>query len=94
MARQAAGFETAIDACEAMHLVQPTYDSHENGGRAISVKSAIRYSDFYDINLDWLLKGVGPMRGRGHVSELAGLTPEAREQVRNLISLLRAQSAK
>lgn len=60
-ARAEAGYAKAAPAAQAMGIPEPTYQAHENGNRGF-LTSADRYADFFRVNLEWLLKGRGPMR--------------------------------
>lgn len=57
-ARQASGFATAREAAHAIGVPYPTYAAHENGERGLA-RAAERYSKFYGVSLDWLVRGVG-----------------------------------
>jgi phage repressor protein C with HTH and peptisase S24 domain len=57
-ARQAAGFDSASDAADALGIPYPTVASHENGSRGIG-RVLDRYSQAYGVSLDWLLNGEG-----------------------------------
>lgn len=59
-ARQGAGFSSPADAADAMGIPRPTYYAHENGTKGLA-RSGQRYSDFYRVSLDWLLRGRGDM---------------------------------
>ncbi len=58
-AREAAGYETATDAAEAMGIPAPTYLAHENGSRGYPATRAKRYADFFGTTAEWLLYGGG-----------------------------------
>lgn len=62
-AREAAGYETASAAAEAIGVRSATYLHHENGTRDFSRPGvAERYARFYRVDLEWLLTGSGRMR--------------------------------
>lgn len=98
-ARLSAGYETAREAYDDFdhwRIDYGGYVHHENGTRAFSISDAVDYCDKYDVNLDWLADGRGPMRegaGRKPVDDdlldLHGLNSEAKEQIRNLANVLR-----
>lgn len=68
-ARKAAKFETAADACRAKGFNYPTYIAHENGSRGITRDAALRYAHAYSVNIDWLLRERGPMKGKPRESQ-------------------------
>lgn len=57
-ARQAAGFETASGAAEALGVEIPTYIGHENGHRGFKAR-APDYARKFKVSLEWLLTGRG-----------------------------------
>jgi phage repressor protein C with HTH and peptisase S24 domain len=63
-ARKQAGYDSPSDAARAMGAEIPTYLGHENGSRGLS-RAALRYADFFQVRLDWLLSGKGPMMSDG-----------------------------
>lgn len=69
-ARQAAGYERAVDAARAFGWVFPTYHSHENGNRGLG-EAAAAYTDAFKVSMDWLVKGkgVGPSTRGGMEGE-------------------------
>jgi SOS-response transcriptional repressor LexA len=70
-AREAAGFETAVDAANAMGFVAPsTYTQHENGLRGFPAKKADRYAEFFRTSAEWLLYGRKPK-----IAKAEGLVP-------------------
>ncbi|MFC6197850.1 LexA family transcriptional regulator [Ponticaulis profundi] len=56
-ARKKAGYENAMDACEAFGWKYSTYAGHENDSRGFSAETAKRYSRAYRIKPNWLLFG-------------------------------------
>ncbi len=79
-ARKLAGYDSPSDAARAIGAELPTYLGHENGSRGLS-RVATRYADFYDVRIDWLLTGRGPIRETsakaGGDSSLARESPRA-----------------
>jgi phage repressor protein C with HTH and peptisase S24 domain len=61
LAREAAKYDTATAAAEAMGVKVPTYVHHENGNSGLS-RAGAKYARFYRISLEWLLTGKGEMR--------------------------------
>lgn len=49
-AREAAGYENAVDAARAFNWVKSTYHGHENGDRPISKAAAERYAAAFKID--------------------------------------------
>lgn len=58
-AREAAGYETAKRAAEAMGASVATYLQHENGTRGYPSVKAERYARFFRTTPEWLLYGRG-----------------------------------
>lgn len=92
-ARRLAGYETAQDAVDEFELEYGTYIHHENGTRSVSLETAARYAEMFDVNLTWLATGRGPQTGSRVPSptlpSIDDLSAEAKEQVLNLIKLLK-----
>ena len=61
LARQAAGYKTARAFAQHFEIAQSTYSQYETGKRSFSVNILIRFSEFLDINPNWLLFGKLPM---------------------------------
>src|SRR5262245_47751607 len=61
-ARKEAGFETATEAAEKCDWNPNTYRSIENGPRGPGFENVIEYADTFNVRLDWLMTGRGPMR--------------------------------
>jgi hypothetical protein len=59
-----------------MDMPIPTHDAHENGGHAFSLKQAIKYAEFFDVNLAWLAEGKLPMKGQGDTTDILDGLPE------------------
>lgn len=60
-AREAAGYETAKQAAEAMGVSVATYIQHENGTRGLPASRAERYARFFRTSPEWLLYGRGEL---------------------------------
>jgi len=58
-AREAAGYDTAKSAAEAMGASVATYSQHENGTRGYPATRAQRYARFFKTTPEWLLYGRG-----------------------------------
>lgn len=58
-ARLAAGYDTAIAACEAFGWKEITYRAHESGGRGMRKDVAQRYARAFKVSPAWLLIGDG-----------------------------------
>lgn len=65
-ARMEAGFETAKEFAEKNNLKISTYTLHEAGTRNMSIEVTEFYSQLLNINVEWLLTGIGP-KNRTHV---------------------------
>lgn len=78
-AREAAGYETAKAAAEAMGASVATYLQHENGTRGLSRDRAQRYARFLKSTPEWLLYGRGDQptqsSGEPHVRRVSRLVP-------------------
>lgn len=61
IARQAAGFKTARAFAQAHDIAQSTYSQYETGKRHFSIQVFARFSQFLNINPNWLLFGKLPM---------------------------------
>lgn len=61
-ARSEAGFKNSTEASRFYGWNENTYRSYENGNRNISIKAATRFSDKFNVRVEWLLYGTGPMR--------------------------------
>ena len=57
IAREAAGFETAIDAARAFGWTEVTYRHHENGTRNFPKDKAITYAKAFKVSAEWLMLG-------------------------------------
>lgn len=58
-AREAAGFDTAVDAADALGVPRSTYIGHENGHRGFPAKKAPLYARRFKVSEEWLLYGKG-----------------------------------
>lgn len=82
IARETAGYAGPGDASAAMGVKKFTYTQHENGHRNFPTGSAIRYANFFRVNLEWLVAGKGPMKSTvrvpivGYVGAGAEVYPE------------------
>ena len=56
-ARVDAGYKTARSFIEKHHLSQSTYSLHETGQRSIGMSAAVKYCDYLNIDINWLLMG-------------------------------------
>lgn len=78
-AREAAGYETAKAAAEAMGASVATYLQHENGTRGFPAQRAQRYARFFKTTPEWLLYGRGgePTHSSAdlHVKRVTRLVP-------------------
>ncbi len=58
-AREAAGFQTAADACDRFGWTRSTYFGHENGSRNVTADKARDYARAFRVSPEWILFG-GP----------------------------------
>jgi SOS-response transcriptional repressor LexA len=76
LARKRAGYETAVNAANALSVRPSTYHSHENGSIGLRSAVAEKYARKFKVSLDWLLTGRGDMAPDGAVpyeNDVAGL---------------------
>lgn len=62
-ARLAAGYSSTRAAAEAFGWSENTLRSNENGNKPYGRVAAEKYSRAFQVRLDWLLTGRGPMKG-------------------------------
>ena len=83
-------YDTAKEAAEALGLPPPTYYAHENGNTGFT-HSAVRYADFFKVNLIWLLEDRGPMK-KGEIHQVLKLfeaiPPEKKPEAIDYLSYL------
>lgn len=72
-ARAQAGYDTAAAAAKVFDWNLNTYRSNENGNAPFGRDAAIRYANAFQVRVDWLLQGRGPMKaGARHKVRLMG----------------------
>lgn len=59
LAREAAGFESAVRAAERFGWKYPTYAGHENGSRGLRADALRSYAKAFKVDPAWLLTGIG-----------------------------------
>jgi SOS-response transcriptional repressor LexA len=64
-------YETGVGAARAMGVPDATYLQHESGTRGIS-RAAPRYARFFNVSLDWLMRGKGAMDGSQPAVQVKG----------------------
>jgi len=64
--REDAGYETATDFINAKGVPEPTYRSHENGNRNISIRAAKQYAKLLGTTYTWILDGEGAAKDSFH----------------------------
>lgn len=64
-AREAAGFETAKAAADAIGIPTATYTQHENATRGLPAGKARLYAKAFSTTPEWLLYGRGPTTAQG-----------------------------
>lgn len=94
-ARKAAGYRTATDAAKAMGAHRATYIGHENGNRGFA-NDAARYADFFGVNLDWILRNRGAMKGKADplLDKIRQLPPEKQQEALDYLDYLASRSQK
>lgn len=60
-ARKQAGFETAVEAAEALGVPYGTYSGHENGASGFRADKGELYARRFKVRFEWLMRGAGPM---------------------------------
>lgn len=60
-ARKQAGFDSAVDAAEALGVPYPTYAGHENGSSGFRSDKGELYARRFKVRFEWLMRGSGPM---------------------------------
>lgn len=60
-ARKSAGYETAVEAAEAVGVPYGTYSGHENGSSGFRADKGELYARKFKVRFEWLMRGVGPM---------------------------------
>ncbi|TPN43232.1 helix-turn-helix transcriptional regulator [Mesorhizobium sp. B1-1-7] len=60
-ARKQAGFETAVEAAEAVGVPYGTYSGHENGSSGFRRDKGEIYARKFKVRFEWLMLGTGPM---------------------------------
>ncbi len=60
-ARKHAGFETAVEAAEALGIPYPTYAGHENGSSGFRADKGELYARRFKVRFEWLMRGSGQM---------------------------------
>lgn len=83
-ARIAAGYETALDASEAMGIPSATYNQAERSTRALTEARAQRYAKFFRTTPEWLLYGRGRSGAEPSVAELEAMIRQVLAEVLTL----------
>jgi hypothetical protein len=60
-ARKQAGYETAVEAAEAVGVPYGTYSGHENGSSGFRADKGEIYARKFKVRFEWLMRGTGPM---------------------------------
>ena len=61
LARENAGYETAIEAAEALGIKYGTYSGHENGSSGFRSDKGELYARRFKVRFEWLMREKGPM---------------------------------
>ena len=86
-ARLASGIDPGV-AAKRMNIAYSTLMNHEKGYRGAKRRAA-EYAELYRVNLHWLVKNAGAMKGVGAPDPFDGLTDDERRAVENLIDTFR-----
>lgn len=79
-------YDSAYAAARAMGLPEGTYSGHENGNRGFDKDDALRYANFYKVNILWLLYAIGNPRDKIMDQRILALPPERRKAVDEFLS--------
>ena len=79
-ARQAAGYDSARAAADAIGIPVATYTQHENGTRGLPAGKARLYAHAFAVTPEWLLYGRGP-----ESAPAALISPARRVPVRGVV---------
>jgi hypothetical protein len=60
-ARKQAGYETAVEAAEAVGVPYGTYSGHENGSSGFRADKGEIYARRFKVRFEWLMREIGPM---------------------------------
>lgn len=71
----------SVDVCNATGITAPQYANYESGVSRPNIEDAIRYSDAFDIPLDWIFKG-----------NIASLGFDLAQRIRELLSKMDANN--
>lgn len=61
LARKRAGFETAVEAAQALGIKYGTYAGHENGSSGFRADKGELYARRFKVRFEWLMRENGPM---------------------------------
>lgn len=86
-ARELARYGSAAEAAKAMGVAYATYAGHENGNRSFQGQ-AVRYANFFQVDLAWLLTGKGQARSDSLQGRILSLSPQGQQTIRDMIELL------
>lgn len=60
-ARKHGGFDTAVEAADALGIPYGTYAGHENGSSGFRSDKGEIYAKKFKVRFEWLMRGTGPM---------------------------------
>lgn len=89
-AREQKGFTEATEAAEALGMKPPTYLAHENGSRG-GARRAERYSQFFGVDLHWLLTGRGTPFGNRIQREYDLLDADSQKDLVEYLNFLKTR---
>jgi hypothetical protein len=85
LARKLAGFETAVEAAEALGVKYGTYAGHENGSSGFRADKGELYARRFKVRFEWLMRENGPMTDEESAlySDFLELLKNASEEARS-----------
>ena len=87
-AREAANYKTASEAARALHIALSTYLAHEAGSRGLRPTAAYKYAQAFQVDVQWLLYGIGDPSGSDLADKIHSLSPAQRAEVERFIQSL------
>lgn len=61
LAREQAGYKTAVEGAAAVGVPYGTYSGHENGASGFRADKGELYARKFKVRFEWLMRGTGPM---------------------------------
>ncbi len=94
-ARKNGGFDTAVEAAEALGIPYGTYAGHENGSSGFRSDKGEIYARRFKVRFEWLMRGTGPMvdlasKYREILTTYDSLPPDLQESYADVLRKLAA----